>query len=274
MALTNASGTVQERMKYDAFGSVTWMDAAFATKSSSGYAWNRTFTGQVRDSELGLMLYRNRYYSTGLGRFINRNLIGYLAGDVNLYRYVGNMPVDALDPLGLDVCDWVAWGSNGALGVLEFGAGAIDGATFGITGGLRSGAYGLAGYQYNYGTAYSVGTVVGITSTSVTVAGAGRSAIRSIRPQTVYRVFGGGSSGYGRSWTPVNPNSVRNFRNAAGLPNQNTGQFVARGTVRPSNIQVRKPADPLNGNAGGLPEYIIDPNKVKINNISGVNPPF
>jgi len=55
----------------------------------------------VRDSELGLMLYRNRYYSTGLGRFINRDPIGYNAGDVNLYRYVGNMPGIWVDPLGL-----------------------------------------------------------------------------------------------------------------------------------------------------------------------------
>ena len=120
MALTNASGTVQERIKYDAFGSVTWMDAAFATKSSSGYAWNRTFTGQVRDSELGLMLYRNRYYSTGLGRFINRDPIGYLAGDTNLYRYCFNMPNGWLDPMGFGILDWFSptawsnwWNSGG-----------------------------------------------------------------------------------------------------------------------------------------------------------------
>ncbi len=43
VAITNASGTVQERMKYDAFGKTTWLDAVFATKVGTGFAWNRTF---------------------------------------------------------------------------------------------------------------------------------------------------------------------------------------------------------------------------------------
>ena len=90
VALTNASGTVQERMKYDAFGKVTWMNASFTTLANSAYSWNRTFTGQVFDSETGLMLYRNRFYSTSLGRFVQRDPIGYEAGDVNLHRYVWN----------------------------------------------------------------------------------------------------------------------------------------------------------------------------------------
>jgi len=103
VAITNAAGTVQERMRYDAFGRITWLNAAFAVKANSGFAWNRAFTGQVLDSETGLMLYRMRYLHTGVGRFVNRDSIEYLAGDVNLYRYVFNMPVNLLDPLGLQV---------------------------------------------------------------------------------------------------------------------------------------------------------------------------
>jgi len=103
VATTNDAGVVQERMKYDAFGKVTWMTAAFATKAASDLAWNRTFTGQVLDSESGLMLYRNRYYHTGLGRFVSRDPIGYDAEDVNIYRYVGNMPIVNVDPLGLQL---------------------------------------------------------------------------------------------------------------------------------------------------------------------------
>jgi len=105
IATTNASGTVQERMRYDAFGKVTWMNASFSTIANSAYAWNRTFTGQVLDSESGLMLYRMRYYNTGLGRFISRDPIGYDAEDANLYRYVGNRSLIAKDPDGYDV--WV-----------------------------------------------------------------------------------------------------------------------------------------------------------------------
>ena len=101
VATTNASGAVQERMRYDAFGRITWLNASFATKTNTDFAWNRTFTGQVLDSESGLMLYRNRYYHSGLGRFVNRDPIGYNAGDVSLYRYVGNMSHGKLDPMGL-----------------------------------------------------------------------------------------------------------------------------------------------------------------------------
>ena len=36
VAVTDASGNVVERMKYDAFGKVTWFDAAFTAKASQG----------------------------------------------------------------------------------------------------------------------------------------------------------------------------------------------------------------------------------------------
>jgi len=101
VATANASGAVQERMRYDAFGRVTWLNASFAVKQNSDFAWNRTFTGQVFDSESSLMLYRNRFYHTGLGRFVQRDPIGYSGRDVSLYRYVNNMPHIAVDPLGL-----------------------------------------------------------------------------------------------------------------------------------------------------------------------------
>jgi uncharacterized protein RhaS with RHS repeats len=41
-----------------------------------------------------------RAYSAPIGRFINRDMIGYRAG-VNLYSYVRNMPTRFRDPLGL-----------------------------------------------------------------------------------------------------------------------------------------------------------------------------
>jgi RHS repeat-associated protein len=101
VALTNTSGNVVERMKYDAFGKITWLDSNFGTKTNSGFDWNRTFTGQVLDTETGLMLYRNRYYHTGLGRFVSRDPIKYDAGDVNIYRYVENSSTNRVDFSGL-----------------------------------------------------------------------------------------------------------------------------------------------------------------------------
>ncbi len=91
VATVNETGTVQERYVYDAFGNVNGLNSD----------WNRTFTGQVLDAETGLMLYRNRFYSTELGRFLQRDPIGYDAGDWNVYRYVGNRVVTVTDLFGL-----------------------------------------------------------------------------------------------------------------------------------------------------------------------------
>ncbi|MDD3470498.1 MAG: RHS repeat-associated core domain-containing protein, partial [Thermoguttaceae bacterium] len=87
-ALVNPSGTVMERITYDSFGKPTFRDASFVAKTASSHNWTKTFTGQVYDVETGLMLYRNRYYHTGLGRFVTRDPVGYDANNVNLYRYV------------------------------------------------------------------------------------------------------------------------------------------------------------------------------------------
>ena len=111
-------------------------------------------------------------------------------------------------------------------------------------------------------------------------AGAVTNAVKGAQSTNVFRVFGGDAAAEGFSWTPKNPNSVSNFRDAAGLPSggasgsNNTGRFVVEGTVKNRNIMRVKSADPLDGNRGGLPEYIINPKNVQIKRVSGVNPQF
>jgi len=104
VAIADSSAAVQERYNYSAFGKLNLFDAAFAVRAASACNVTRTFTGQVLDAETGLMLYRNRVYHPTLGRFVQRDPIGYEAGDVNLMRYVGNGSVNARDPFGLQ--DW------------------------------------------------------------------------------------------------------------------------------------------------------------------------
>ncbi len=47
------------------------------------------------------MLYRNRFYSTELGRFLQRDPIGYRSRDMNIYRYVFNRALVLTDAGGL-----------------------------------------------------------------------------------------------------------------------------------------------------------------------------
>lgn len=59
---------------------------------------------------------------------------------------------------------------------------------------------------------------------------------------TVYRVFGGDARAQGFSWTPVNPESVSDFRNLAGLPSggasgaTNTAEFLLQGRASVGDI--------------------------------------
>ncbi|MDO4571563.1 MAG: RHS repeat-associated core domain-containing protein [Planctomycetia bacterium] len=92
VALVDSTGIPAERYTYNAFGHLNINDGNFTP---------RTFTGQVLDVETGLMLYRNRFYSNFLGRFIQRDPMVYGGDDVSQYRYVINLPNLLQDPEGL-----------------------------------------------------------------------------------------------------------------------------------------------------------------------------
>ncbi|MBN9517375.1 hypothetical protein J0H58_02475, partial [bacterium] len=93
-AVTNSSGTVTGTAAYDAFGNL----AAGARADRYGY------TGTAWDALVGLQRNGNgaRWYDPAAGRWLQPDPLGFDAGDINLYRYVGNQPTGAADPSGLD----------------------------------------------------------------------------------------------------------------------------------------------------------------------------
>jgi RHS repeat-associated protein len=62
------------------------------------------YAGYRYDNETGLYYVNARYYNPNLGRFLQTDPAG-LSGGTNLYAYVGNDPVNLLDPLGLCATD-------------------------------------------------------------------------------------------------------------------------------------------------------------------------
>jgi RHS repeat-associated protein len=58
------------------------------------------YTGQAWLPSMGVWYYKARVYEPELGRFLQPDPIGY-PGGMNLYAYVGNDPINWLDPLGL-----------------------------------------------------------------------------------------------------------------------------------------------------------------------------
>ena len=111
-ALVNTSGSVVERDTYSPFGVVTFRDASGAIIGASAKDWLFLHQGGQTDS-IGNYDFRNRVYSPTLGRWLTNDPLGFAAGDVNFYRYVGNGPGNGLDPSGLERKEFLPSGEPG-----------------------------------------------------------------------------------------------------------------------------------------------------------------
>lgn len=273
--------------------SPTTMTGSVVCASALRFPRSRS-TGKERDSESGNDYFGARYYASTMGRFLSPDWsakeepVPYAKLDdpqsLNLYGYMLNNPLGGVDADG----HAPPWGNFAGPIIItpqqmyDVGMGSLKGlgrvvfSAFSMTDSkITNPAYAHmqdmpASLQYSNTTQAVAGTIAPLLlpafggSVSVTAAA---STIETETPtiaaeipevgQDVFRVWGGESGPFGHSWTPMNPENVSNFRDAAGLPNVNTGTQMTTGTLTDTTGVTSRSALPLDGNKGGAPEFLV-----------------
>ena len=100
-----STGAVVQSMRYTAFGEVL-EDEDFSADfppQPFGYA------GGLYDRETGFVRFGARDYEAATRRWTAKDPIRFGGGDTNLFAYVGNDPVESVDPEGLQSDKTVSW---------------------------------------------------------------------------------------------------------------------------------------------------------------------
>ncbi|MGH8489620.1 MAG: RHS repeat domain-containing protein [Gammaproteobacteria bacterium] len=268
IAATDQDGRVVWRKSYGPYG----QPIGPAAPNEPGY------TGKFEEPDLGIQNFGARWYDPRIGRFLAIDPAGFDPQNpqsFNRYAYANNNPYKYVDPDGnspLDVGFFL-------VDTVSFGLALYSGNPEAIASAgadLAASAVGLASPIPGTGLAIKAARA-GDKVTGIAADAVGAVAKGAPKPgDKVYRVWGDKARANGRSWSRTDPRAVDNYRDAAGLPKQNSGRFVTEGTLTNGKGVTQRDALPLDGNRGGLDELVVpDPDRqISVDRVSGVNPEF
>jgi len=105
--ITDNVGNSIKRVDYDSFGNII-------SDSNPSFAIPFGFAGGLHDPDTKLVRFGYRDYMPEIGKWTAKDPILFAGGDSNLYGYVGNDPVNWVDPWGLNPgAAAAAWGTFG-----------------------------------------------------------------------------------------------------------------------------------------------------------------
>lgn len=103
LVVNTSTGQIVQRMDYDEFGSVT-------NDTNPGFQ-PFGFAGGLYDTDTGLVRFVFRDYDSETGRWTAEDPIGFAGGQMNLYEYIGNNPMNRIDPSGTEAVTVVTVGT-------------------------------------------------------------------------------------------------------------------------------------------------------------------
>jgi RHS repeat-associated protein len=92
--VSDTSGNVVKRIDYDSFGSII-------NDTNQAFSIPFGFAGGLHDRDTGIVRFGFRDYDSEIGRWTAKDPIKFWRGNVDLYGYVLNNPVNWVDPWGL-----------------------------------------------------------------------------------------------------------------------------------------------------------------------------
>jgi RHS repeat-associated protein len=107
--VADASGNVIKKVDYDSFGNIV-------TDTNPPFDIPFGFAGGLHDRDTGLVRFGFRDYDPDVGRWTAKDPIFFAGGNTDLYGYVLNDPVNAIDPLGFSAIGDIYRGIVSAIG--------------------------------------------------------------------------------------------------------------------------------------------------------------